>query len=256
MNYQFIGEAAQALLVNLSPGESVRAEVAAMLFCNEAIRFEARPADGLLGGLKRVAGAMTGGENFFVTHFECLAPGGVVAFGAPHAGKLHALELGGKSWLCARESFLCATSGVKLETSFARKFGAGLFGGEGFSLQKATGDGTVFLHIGGNLVESDLQAGQTLRVDPGCIVAIEPSIGFDIQAVGGFKNYVFGGEGIHLAHLKGPGKALLQTLPMSRLAGRALQIGDVFHAARPGASGLPNAATSPGGIDIGRIFSE
>jgi len=256
MNYQFIGEAAQAILINLSPGESIRAEVAAMLFCNEAMRFEARPADGLLGGLKRVAGAALGGDAIVITHFECIAPGGVVAFGAPHAGKLHALELSGKSWLCAREAFLCATSGVGLETAFARKFGGGLFGGEGFSLQKATGNGTVFLHIGGNLVESDLLAGQTLRVDPGCIAALEPSIGFDIQAVGGFKNSLFGGEGVHLAHLKGPGKALLQTLPMSRLAGRALHIGDVIHGAAPRTSGPANAATSPSGIDIGRIFGE
>lgn len=242
MNYQLIGDVMQALMVNLEPGEEIMAEAGAMLLCNEAIHFEAKMQGGLLGGLKRVVM----GESLFLTHFRCLAPGGVVAFAAPYPGKVQAMELSGNAWMCQRDSFLCATSGIINEIAFTRKFGTGLFGGEGFILQRASGTGTLFLHIGGNVVESELREGQTLRVDTGCIACFEPSVNYDIQFVGGFKNMLFGGEGLFLATLTGPGKVILQTLPFSRLAGRIL-------------GSTNEGSSSTGGVggtlgDVGRIF--
>jgi uncharacterized protein (TIGR00266 family) len=242
MNYQLIGDVMQAVLVNLQPGESVKAEAGAMLFCNEGVSFEARMQGGLMGGIKRAVM----GESLFLTHFDCIAPGGVVAFAAPYPGKVQPMQMEGNAWLCQRDSFLCATGDINTEIAFTRKFGAGLFGGEGFVLQRISGTGTAFVHIGGNVVESNLEVGQKLRVDTGCIACFEPSVHYDIQFVGGFKNALFGGEGLFMATLEGPGKVYLQTLPFSRLAGRIL-------------GSTNEGSSSTGGIggtfgDIGRIF--
>jgi uncharacterized protein (TIGR00266 family) len=242
MNYQLIGDVMQALMLNLEPGDEVVAEAGSMLFCNQAVNFEAKMQGGLMGGLKRVVM----GESLFLTHFHCMAPGGVVAFAAPYPGKVQAMPLEGNAWLCQRDSFLCATSGISSEIAFTRKFGTGLFGGEGFILQRHFGTGTLFLHIGGNVVESTLAAGQTLRVDTGCIAAFEPSVNYDIQFVGGFKNALFGGEGLFLATLTGPGKVILQTLPFSRLAGR------INGTTSEGSSSTGGVGGTLG--DIGRVF--
>src|SRR4029079_4878320 len=126
------------------------------------------------------------------------------------------------SWLCQRDSFLCATAGVEINIAFTKRFGAGLFGGEGFILEKLSGAGTAMIHAGGNLVEFDLVAGQSIKVDTGCIVRCGEAVRYEIQFVGGFKNALFGGEGLFLAELTGPGKCILQTLPFSPLAGRIL----------------------------------
>jgi uncharacterized protein (AIM24 family) len=148
---------------------------------------------------------------------------GQVAFSAPYPGKIKELSLaGGAVWLCQRDSFLCATAEIDVGVAFTKRFGAGLFGGEGFILERLSGRGTAFIHGGGNFIEFDLVPGQMLRVDTGCIVAFEESVQYDIQFVGGFKNALFGGEGLFLATLTGPGKTILQTLPFSRLAGRIL----------------------------------
>jgi uncharacterized protein (TIGR00266 family) len=216
MNYQLIGDVMQALMLNLEPGEEVVAEAGSMLFCNQAVNFEAKAQGGPAGGLRRIAP----GESLYLTHFHCTAPDGVVAFAAPYPGKVQAIPLEGDAWLCQSDTFLCATSGISSEIAFTRKFGAGVFSGEGFVLQRHSGQGTLFLHIGGNLVESTLAAGQSLRVDTGCIAAFEPSVSYDIEFQGGFKNALFGGEGMFLSTLTGPGKVILQTLPYSRVAGR------------------------------------
>jgi uncharacterized protein (TIGR00266 family) len=242
MNYQLIGDVMQALMLNLDPGEEVVAEAGAMLFSNGAVTFEAKSQGGLVGGLKR----MVVGESLSLTHFHCIAPGGVVAFAAPYPGKVQAMPLEDTAWLCQRDSFLCATAGITSEIAFTRRFGGGLFGGEGFTLQRHSGTGTVFLHIGGNLVESTLAAGQTLRVDTGCIAAFEQSVNYDIEFVGGFKNALFGGEGLFLSTLTGPGKVILQTLPLSRLTGRLHNTGDGSSAG--GAGGAHG--------DIGRVFAD
>lgn len=165
---------------------------------------------------------MVGGESLFMTRFRSRSQG-QVGFAAPYPGKLKQIDLaGGATWLCQRDSFLCATSGIEIGIAFTKRFGAGLFGGEGFILQRIGGNGTAFIHGGGNFIEFELVAGQTLRVDTGCIVAFEETVQYDIQFVGGFKNALFGGEGLFLATLSGPGKCVLQTLPFSRLAGRIM----------------------------------
>ena len=245
MNYQLIGDATQALLVHLQPGEGVSAEAGAMIFCNDAVRFETRMQAGLAGGIKRIVA----GDHPVLTHFECTAPGGVVAFAAPYAGKIHTLELngnakGGNNWFCQRDSLLCATTSVSVETAWMRRFGAGLFGGEGFILQKLGGSGTAWVHIGGNVVESELAAGQKMHVDAGCIACFESTVRCDIEFRGGFKNALFGGEGIWLAVLEGPGKVMLQTLPLARVAGR-------LHGAQT--SGV---RTSPGGSSGDTAFGD
>lgn len=231
MNYQLIGDAMQTLLVNLQPGESVRAEPGALLFCNDALRFDARTHGGLAGGVERAvaSGALAanpiGGHSVSHTNFECVAPGGSAAFCAPYPGKIHVLELSGEAWLCQRDCLLCFTSGITCEIALARKFGAGLFAGEGFVLLKLSGTGTAWIHLGGNMIESELAAGQKLQVDAGCLACCPQSVSVDLRFDGGYRNAYFGGEGTHFADLTGPGKALLQTMPLARLVARIATAG-------------------------------
>ena len=163
------------------------------------------------------------GESLFMTVFQNQASGKKrVAFGAPYPGKIVPVQLNqlGGELIAQKDSFLCAAKGVSVGIAFQRRLGAGLFGGEGFIMQRLTGDGWAFVHAGGTLYERDLVAGEVLRVDTGCIVAFQPSIQYDIQMVGGIKTALFGGEGLFFATLRGPGKIWLQSLPFSRLAGR------------------------------------
>lgn len=160
---------------------------------------------------------------FFITTFLYNGKGkGQVAFGAPYPGKVISLELDklGGDFLCQKDAFLCAAKGIEIEVAFTKKIGAGLFGGEGFILQRLTGDGLAFVHAGGTIIKKELKQGETLRVDTGCLVAFSPTVDYDIQFVGGFKNALFGGEGLSLARLTGPGLVYLQSLPFSRLADR------------------------------------
>ena len=178
--------------------------------------------DKLLGAGKR----LLTGESLFMTVFSHSGQGKAhVAFGAPYPGNIipvHLQEIGG-SLICQKDSFLCAAKGVSIGIFFQRKILTGLFGGEGFIMQKLDGDGMVFMHAGGTVVERVLGAGEVLHVDTGCIVALEPSVRFDIQQAGGIKTALFGGEGLFFATLQGPGRIWLQSLPFSRLAGRMLQ---------------------------------
>jgi uncharacterized protein (TIGR00266 family) len=218
MEFHVLGDVMQAVVIPLERNDEVQAEAGAMLYMAGDVQMDTNMRGGLWGGLKR----MVAGESLFMTRFRCHGQG-QVAFAAPHPGKLRQLDLTqGSVWLCHRDSFLCATSGVEIGIAFTKRFGAGLFGGEGFILERLTGPGTAFIHAGGNFVEFNLTPGQTLRVDTGCIVGFEESVGYDIQFVGGFKNALFGGEGLFLATLTGPGQCILQTLPFSRLAGRIL----------------------------------
>jgi uncharacterized protein (AIM24 family) len=163
------------------------------------------------------------GESLFMTAFTARGAGrDKVAFAAPYPGKIVPMDLsqlGGKM-ICQKESFLCAAKGTAIGIEFTKRIGAGFFGGEGFILQSLTGDGLTFVHAGGTIIEKNLSAGETLRVDTGCLVAFQPSISYDIQFVGGFKNTLFGGEGLFFAALTGPGRVYLQSLPFSRLADR------------------------------------
>lgn len=219
IDYQIYGDDMQIVEIELDPGEGVRAEAGAMMYMEQGIEMQTSTGGGLFKGFKR---AITG-ESFFITTFMNNArQKSHVAFGAPYPGRIVALDLHtlGGEFLCQKDSFLCAARGIEVEVAFTKRIGAGLFGGEGFILQKLTGDGMAFIHAGGTLVEKRLGAGETIRVDTGCLAAFAPSVDYDIQFIGGFKNALFGGEGLFLASLSGPGLVYLQSLPLSRLADR------------------------------------
>ena len=172
------------------------------------------------------------GESLFVTTFTHARSSGKeqVGFASPYPGKIvpmHLDELGGEL-ICQKDSFLCSAKGISIGIAFQKKLGVGLFGGEGFIMQRLTGDGIAMVHAGGTLMKRTLAAGETLKLDTGCLVALVPSVTYDIQFVGGFKNTLFGGEGLFLATVTGPGDVWLQSLPFSRLAGRVLSAGSSF----------------------------
>lgn len=219
IEYRLIGDDLQIVEIELDPGEAVRAEAGAMLYMDAGIRMDTGTGGGLMAGLKR----RIAGESFFITSFVNEGRGTArVAFSAPYPGKVIALDLAaqGGRFLCQKDAFLCAARGIEIEVAFTRKMGAGLFGGEGFILQRLVGDGLAFCHAGGTIVERELAAGETLRVDTGCLVAFAESVDYDIEFQGGFKNALFGGEGLFLATVTGPGLVYLQSLPFSRLADR------------------------------------
>ena len=228
VDYEIFGEEMQFVEVELDPGESAVAEAGGMMYMDEGIQMETIFGDGrstggfmdqLLGAGKRI---LTG-ESLFMTVFHNQGAGKQrVAFAAPHPGKIVPVklsEMGGKL-ICQKDAFLCAAKGVSIGIDFQKKIGVGLFGGEGFIMQRLSGDGMAFLHAGGTIVLRELRAGQTLRVDTGCIVGLEATVSYDVQFVGGVKSALFGGEGFFFAKLAGPGRVWLQSLPFSRLAGR------------------------------------
>jgi uncharacterized protein (TIGR00266 family) len=219
VDYKIHGDDMQLVEVELDPGEGVRAEVGAMMYMDYGIEMQTTNGGGMFSGFKR----MLAGENFFITTFLYNGSGkGKVAFGAPYPGKIIPLDLSqlGGSFLCQRDAYLCSAAGIDIEIAFTKKIGAGFFGGEGFILQRLQGDGLAFVHAGGTIVKRELQPGERLKVDTGCLVAFSPSVSYDIQFVGGFKNALFGGEGLFLASIEGPGTVYLQSLPFSRLADR------------------------------------
>lgn len=219
IDYKILGDDMQIVEIELDPSEGVRAEVGAMMFMEDGIQMETGTGGGIFKGLKR----MFTGDGFFIcTFYNTAAVKRCVSFGAPYPGKIIALDLQqvGGTFICQKDSFLCAANGIDIDIAFTKRMGAGLFGGEGFILQRLTGDGLAFVHAGGMIIKRELRAGETLRVDTGCIVAMSPSVDYDIQFVGGFKNALFGGEGLFLASLTGPGTIYLQSLPLSRLADR------------------------------------
>ncbi|GAB6273183.1 MAG: TIGR00266 family protein [Peptococcaceae bacterium] len=221
IDYKIYGDDMQIVEIELDPGEGVRAEAGAMMFMEDGIEMQTSAGGGIFKGFKR----MLTGESFFITTFLNNGRGKKrVTFGAPYPGKIIPLELGklGREFLCQKDAFLCAARGIEIEISFTKKIGAGLFGGEGFILQRLTGEGLAFVHAGGTIIQKELGFQESLRVDTGCLVAFAPSVSYDIQFIGGFKNALFGGEGIFLARLTGPGLVYLQSLPFSRLADRIM----------------------------------
>jgi uncharacterized protein (TIGR00266 family) len=221
IDYKIIGDDMQLVEIELDPGEGVRAEAGAMMYMENGIEMQTSTGGGLFRGFKR----MITGASFFITTFLYNGSGkGHVAFAAPYPGKIIPLDitqLGGQ-FLVQKDGFLCAARGIEIEVAFTRRLGAGLFGGEGFILQRLEGDGMAFVHAGGTIIPKELAPGENLRVDTGCLVALSPTIDYDIQFIGGFRNALFGGEGIFLASLTGPGLVYLQSLPFSRLADRIL----------------------------------
>jgi uncharacterized protein (TIGR00266 family) len=230
IDYQIHGDDMQFVEIELDPNEAVVAEAGGMMFMDDGIAMEtifgdgsSRPNSGLMGSLLGAGKRLLTGESLFMTVFQNRAMGKKrVAFGAPYPGKIVAVNLGqlGGELIAQKDSFLCAAKGVSVGIAFQKRLGVGLFGGEGFIMQRLTGDGWTFIHAGGTLYERTLGPGELLRVDTGCIVGFQPSIDYDIQLVGGVKTALFGGEGLFFATLRGPGKVWLQSLPLSRLSGR------------------------------------
>ncbi|MEK6799040.1 MAG: TIGR00266 family protein [Planctomycetota bacterium] len=230
IDYEISGDDMQFVEVTLDPNEVVVAEAGMMMYMTRGIEMQTVFGDpsknsGFFGKLMEAGKRMITGESLFLTTFG--ATGNQreqVAFASPYPGKiipLHLDELGGEI-ICQKDAFLCAARGVQIGIAFQKKILAGLFGGEGFILQRLTGDGIAFVHAGGTIVRRELASGETLRLDTGCLVAMQPSVEYDIQGVSGIRNAIFGGEGLFLATLRGPGLVWMQSLPFTRLAGRIL----------------------------------
>jgi uncharacterized protein (TIGR00266 family) len=231
IDYEIHGSEMQFVEITLDPTEMVIAEAGGMMYMTSGIQMETVFGDpsaqqtGLMGKFLTAGKRLLTGESLFMTTFTNAGAGRArVAFASPYPGKIlpmHLNEMGGEL-LCQKDAFLCAARGVQIGIAFQKKLGVGLFGGEGFIMQRLTGDGIAMIHAGGTLLPLQLSAGETLRVDTGCLVALSPSVRYEIQFVGGIKNTIFGGEGLFFATLTGPGRVWLQSLPFSRLAGRIL----------------------------------
>ncbi len=230
IDYHLIGDDLQAVIVTLDPGEAMIAEAGSMMYMQDGIRMATtldpnQRQGGLLGSLWGAGKRILSGESFFITTFTNEGHARRdVAFSAPYPGKILPVDLRdwGGTMIAQKDSFLCAARGVQIDIALNRRIGAGFFGGEGFILQRLSGDGLAFVHASGTLCTMELAAGEVLRVDTGCLVAMQPSVTFDIQMVPGIKTALFGGEGLFFAHLTGPGRVVLQTLPFSRLADRII----------------------------------
>jgi len=230
VDYEIFGVEMQYVEVELDPGEAAVGEAGVMMYMQAGIEMDTVFGDGaqqggLFGKLMGAGKRLLTGESLFTTVFQNTSTSKQrVAFAAPYPGKIVPMDLRalGGTLLCQKDSFLCAAKGVSLGIALQKKLGAGLFGGEGFIMQKLEGDGMAFVHAGGTLMERNLAPGETLRVDTGCVVAYQPSVDFDIQYVGKIKSALFGGEGLFFATLRGPGKIWLQSLPLSRLANRII----------------------------------
>ncbi|WP_207426405.1 TIGR00266 family protein [Pedobacter sp. SYSU D00535] len=236
IDYRVHGEEMQYVEVELDPQETAIAEAGAFMMMDDGIQMQtifgdgSQQQSGILGKLFSAGKRLLTGESLFMTAYTNIGQGKRrVSFASPYPGKIIPMDLqqlGGKI-ICQKDSFLCAAKGVSVSLEFQRKLGAGLFGGEGFIMQKLEGDGMAFVHAGGHVTERELHPGEVLKVDTGCIVGFTQHVNYDIQFVGGIKNTLFGGEGVFFATLRGPGKVWIQTLPISRLAGRILAYGTV-----------------------------
>lgn len=214
--YQIVGYEMQAAAVTLAPGQAVMAEPGAMLYMRGGVNMATGMTGGLMAGFKRALA----GDSFFLAHFNAESASGEVAFAAPYPGTIHPLAIGERQWLCQRHSFLCCSPGVTLSVALSQKLGYGLFSGEGFILQTLAGQGDALVHAGGHFLRLELAAGEQIRVDTGSVVAFDAGVGYSIEFVKGFKNLLFGGEGMFFIVLTGPGTVILQTLSFDRLASR------------------------------------
>lgn len=251
IDYKLYGDDMQYVEVELDPNETVIAEAGSLMMMDDAIKMETIFGDGsknssggFMGKLLEAGKRKLTGESLFMTMFTNIGTGKRhVYFASPYPGKIIPMDLSqlnGKI-ICQKDAFLAAAKGVSVGIEFQRKLGAGFFGGEGFIMQKLEGDGIAFIQAGGAIHRRDLQAGEMLRVDTGCLVAMTSSVDYNIEAVGGVKTALFGGEGIFFATLRGPGTVWVQSLPFSRLASR------VF-AAAPVTSGGGGQSTGEGGL--------
>jgi uncharacterized protein (TIGR00266 family) len=252
IDYKIIGEDIQIVEIELDPNETVIAEAGSMLFMEDGIQFETRMGDGsqenqsLMGKIFQAGSRLLTGESLFMTHFTNRGYGKrKVAFAAPYPGTVMPIDLrqmAGNTLIVQKDGFLCAALGTKLSIHFNQRLGSGIFGGEGFILQKMQGDGMTFVHAGGVVIERQLN-NETLRVDTGCVVAFEPSVNFSVQRAGNLKSMIFGGEGLFLATLQGTGRVWIQSMPISKLVDRLSAYG-------------PQASKESGSVigGLGRMF--
>ncbi|MCC6818059.1 MAG: TIGR00266 family protein [Bacteroidia bacterium] len=236
IDYRILGEEMQCVEIELDPQETAIAESGSFMMMDQDIRMDTIFGDGskqnesssFLGKLMSAGKRILTGESLFMTAYTNIGNDKKkVTFASPYPGKIIALDLyrfNGKI-VCQKDAFLCAAKGVSVGIEFQRKLGTGLFGGEGFIMQKLEGDGMAFVHAGGHILERELKHGEILKIDTGCIVAFTQEVDYDIEFVGGIKNTIFGGEGIFFAKLQGPGKVWIQSLPISRLASRIIAYG-------------------------------
>ena len=235
IDYKIYGEELQFVEIELDPTETAIAESGAFMMMDNGIELQTIFGDGsqqqdnsILGKLFSAGKRILVGESLFMTAFTNTGQGTKrVSFAAPYTGKIIAFDLqqlGGKI-IAQKDAFLCAAKGVSIGIEFQKRLGTGIFGGEGFIMEKLEGDGLAFAHAGGYVIERELKAGEVLKVDTGCVVAYTAGVDFDIEFIRGIKNWMFGGEGLFFAKLQGPGKVWLQSLPISRLAGRIMQYG-------------------------------
>jgi len=232
IDYRIFGEEMQYVEVELDPNETAVAEAGAFMMMDDGIQMETifgdgsqQKSGGIMGKLFNAGKRLLVGESLFMTTYTNIGQGKKrVSFASPYPGKIIPLDLqqlNGKV-ICQKDAFLCAAKGVSIGIEFQKKLGTGLFGGEGFIMERLEGDGMAFVHAGGHVMQRELQAGELLKIDTGCLVGFTSSVQYDIQFIGGIKNTLFGGEGVFFATLRGPGTIWIQTLPISRLAGRIL----------------------------------
>lgn len=237
IDYKIYGEEMQYVEIELDPSETAIAEAGSFMMMEDGIQMETifgdgsnQQGSGLLGKLFSAGKRLLVGESLFMTAFTNIGTGKKkVSFAAPYPGKIVPLDLQklGNRIICQKDAFLCAAKGVSIGIEFQRKLGTGIFGGEGFIMEKLEGDGMAFMHACGHIVERELMPGELLKIDTGCIVGFTSTVSYDIQFVGGIKNAVFGGDGVFFATLRGPGTVWIQSLPVSRLASRILAYGTV-----------------------------
>lgn len=231
IDYKIYGEEMQYVEIELDPQEAVVAEAGSFMMMDTDIKMDTIFGDGsgqdsgVLGKLFSAGKRLLTGESLFMTAFLNVGQGKKKAsFASPYPGKILPIDLSekGEKFICQKDAFLCAAKGVSVGIEFSKRLGRGLFGGEGFIMQKLEGDGLAFVHAGGTMAKKELGPGEVLKVDTGCIVGFSQTVDYDIEFVGGIKNTVFGGEGLFFATLRGPGTVYVQSLPFSRLAGRVL----------------------------------
>lgn len=258
VEFKIHGDDLQFVEIMLDPGETIIAEAGAMMYMDSAIKMETIFGDGsgkegndFMGKLFSAGKRVITGESLFMTSFTNSAGGKrCVSFAAPYPGKVVPFDLGdyGGTMICQKDAFLCAAKGVSVGIAFQKKIGVGLFGGEGFIMQKLEGDGLTFMHAGGTIIKKDLQANETIKLDTGCLVAMTKTINYDIQFANNIKTALFGGEGLALATLTGPGSVWLQSLPFSRLADR------IYSASKGGGGKRKDEGSILGNIGIGTFF--
>ena len=261
VDFQIFGDDNQFVEIKLDYGETIVADPGAMMYMDSSIEMDTVFGDGSdkesgkgLKGILATAGKrVLTGENLFTSTFTNKAPDSkVLAFAAPYPGKIIPVDLMdfGGQLVCQRDSYLCSAKGIEISIAFQKKIGVGLFGGEGFILQRLVGDGLAFLHAGGTIIKKELAAGEMLKLDTGCLVAFTNGVDYDVQFAGNVKSALFGGEGLFLATLRGPGTVWLQSLPFSRMADR------IFSASKKAGGGNSNKGEGSllGGIGIGNLF--